>query len=80
MRAGAVQHGDTKGRPPGVKLCRPLAQDGGRADDDGGAEAAPPAARHRGARVGERGKEGDHLDGLAQAHLVAWRRKEIWDG
>ncbi len=71
MRARAVEHSYAQGRPPCVELCDPLPQDCCRTDYDGGSEAAPFSPSPRGSRVGERGEESDHLDGLAQAHFIA---------
>jgi hypothetical protein len=71
VRPRAVKHCHAQGRPPCVELRDPLAQDGGRADYDGGSEAARFLPRPRGSGVGERGEKGDHLDGLAQAHFIA---------
>ena len=72
VRAGAMEDGDPERWPPLVELCDPLVEEGGGGQDD--ARAQPPP-RHRVPRprdpgVGERGQERDHLDGLAQAHLV----------
>ena len=57
-----VQDDNAKRRVPQAQLAQPLAQHGGRAHDDGGAEAT---------RVLQAGQERRDLDGLTEAHLVA---------
>ncbi len=71
VRTRAVKDGDSQRGPPHVELRDPLPQDCRRTDNNRGSEAAPFSPSPRGSGVGERGEEGDDLDGLAQAHFIA---------
>ena len=58
---GVVEDSHSKRRVPCAQLPKPLPQDGGRADNEAGAEFAA---------VMQASKKGHQLDGLAKTHLI----------